>query len=302
MSTLRNKRLFLGALLAGAAMTVQAQQNPTLDNYLFNPVSISPAAAGQQSGDFQSLYDAQWIGLQGAPRTGAVYYDYMSPKKFGFNLGLMDDQVGPMRTQNMGISTAYHLQVGRHVFFATGVKYTFGQTRVDITDEFYVDKVDAAIYDLQGPWIHNVDLSGTLYTRDWYFGLTMKNMAQQEVYRNNFTARMTHLYGARRFKLNQNWTVNPSFLVTVTQNSPLDINIHSFFEFRETIGYGINFSPGDEVGMFFKTDLNNGWNMFYQYNLPITDLIYTSFQSHVLGVGINVSSINRKVISPRYFL
>ena len=80
MSTLRNKRLLLGALLAGAAMTVQAQQNPTLDNYLFNPVSISPAAAGQQSGDFQSLYDAQWIGLQGAPRTGAVLLRLHVPK------------------------------------------------------------------------------------------------------------------------------------------------------------------------------------------------------------------------------
>ena len=303
MYTSRNKmkKIFLAiAVLIGSQ--VLAQQNPTMDNYLFNPVSISPAYAGQQNGQIQSIYDAQWIGLKGAPRTGAMYYDYMSPSRFGFNLGVVDDQVGPMRTQSLGISTAYHLQVADQVYFSTGIRYSIAKTGVDFTDEFYVDKIDQAIYDIDGPWIQNVDLSGTVYSDNWYVGATMKNMVQQEIYTNNFTARVAHLFGGYRFDLENNWTVNPSVLLNVTENAPLDVNLHAFFEYKESLGAGLNLSPSDELGLFFKADILGGWQLFYQYNYPLSELVYITQQSHVIGVGINVMPERKNIISPRYFL
>src|SRR6056300_775269 len=100
MYTSQNKmKKLLLTLMILVGLQVAAQQNPTMDNYLFNPVSISPAYAGHQDGQVQSIYDAQWIGLKGAPRTGALYYDHLTPNRFGFNLGIIDDQVGPMTTQ-----------------------------------------------------------------------------------------------------------------------------------------------------------------------------------------------------------
>jgi len=303
MYTSRNKmkKIFLAiAVLIGSQAV--AQQNPTMDNYLFNPVSISPAYAGQQNGQIQSIYDAQWIGLKGAPRTGAMYYDYMSPNRFGFNLGVVDDQVGPMRTQSLGISTAYHLQVADQVYFSTGIRYSIAKTGVDFTDEFYVDKIDQAIYDIDGPWIQNVDLSGTVYSDNWYVGATMKNMVQQEIYTNNFTARVAHLFGGYRFDLENNWTVNPSVLLNVTENAPLDVNLHAFFEYKESLGAGLNLSPSDELGLFFKADILGGWQLFYQYNYPLSELVYITQQSHVIGVGINVMPERKNIISPRYFL
>ena len=295
------KKIFLAiAVLVGSQAV--AQQNPTMDNYLFNPVSISPAYAGQQNGQIQSIYDAQWIGLKGAPRTGAMYYDYMSPSRFGFNLGVVDDQVGPMRTQSLGISTAYHLQVADQVYFSTGIRYSIAKTGVDFTDEFYVDKIDQAIYDIDGPWIQNVDLSGTVYSDNWYVGATMKNMVQQEIYTNNFTARVAHLFGGYRFDLENNWTVNPSVLLNVTENAPLDVNLHAFFEYKESLGAGLNLSPSDELGLFFKADILGGWQLFYQYNYPLSELVYITQQSHVIGVGINVMPERKNIISPRYFL
>jgi len=281
---------------------VWAQQNPTMDNYLFNPVSISPAYAGQQSGQIQSIYDAQWIGLKGAPRTGAIYYDYMSPKRFGFNICVIDDQVGPMRTQSLGLSTAYHLQVSEEMYFSTGIRYSLNHTAVDFTDDFYVDKIDKAIYDIDGPWLQNVDLSGTLYKKNWYVGGTLKNMVQQEIYKNNYTARVAHFFGGYRFELNDQWTVNPSLLLNITENAPIDVNIHAFFEYEERLGAGLNFSPGDELGIFFKLDLIDGWQLFYQFNYPLSELVYVTQQSHVIGVGINVIPNIKTIVSPRYFL
>ena len=303
MYTSRNKmKKLLLTLLVLMGLQVAAQQNPTMDNYLFNPVSISPAYAGQQNGQIQSVYDAQWIGLKGAPRTGAMYYDYMSPSRFGFNVGVVEDQVGPMRTQSLGISTAYHLQVADEIYFATGIRYTLSKTSVDITDEFFVDKIDQAIYDVDGPWLQNVDLSGTIYSDRWYAGATIKNMVQQELYQNNFTERVGHFFGGYRFDLNNDWTVNPSVLLNVTANAPADANLHAFFEYDERLGLGMNMSPGDEIGMFFKADIMGGWQLFYQYNYPLSDLVYVTTQSHVLAVGIDLNANSKTIVSPRYFL
>lgn len=303
MSTSRNnmkKLLFI--LLILFAVQVDAQQNPTTDNYLFNPVSISPAYAGQQNGRIQSIYDAQWIGLQGAPRTGSMYFDYMSPNRFAFNVGIIDDQVGPLHMQNLGISTAYHLQVADEMFLSVGIRYTLNHTAVDLMDEFYVDKIDQGIYDIDGPWFQNVDLGGTLYKENWYVGLTMKNMVKQEMYKSNYTARIGHIFAGYRFPIQTDWTLTPSLLLNVTENAPLDANMHLFAEFKSYIGAGLNLSPNDEFGMFLKTKLTGGYHLFYQYNYPLSDLVYITKQSHVIGVAIDFIEDNKVIISPRYFL
>jgi len=303
MYTSQNKmKKLLLTLMILVGLQVAAQQNPTMDNYLFNPVSISPAYAGHQDGQVQSIYDAQWIGLKGAPRTGALYYDHLTPNRFGFNLGIIDDQVGPMTTQSIGVTTAYHLQIADDVYFATGVRYTLTHTEVDITDEFYVDKIDQAIYDIDGPWIQNVDLSGAVYNSQWYFGATMKNMVKQEMYNNNFTSRVAHIFGGYKHELNDEWTLSSSFLLNLSANAPLDPNFHFFFEYKDNLGGGINFSPRDEAGMFFKLNVFEGWQLFYQYNYPLSDLVYITKQSHVLGIGIDIKSSQQTLVSPGYFL
>ena len=106
------------------------------------------------------------------------------------------------------------------MYFSTGIRYSLGHTAVDFTDDFYVDKIDQAIYNIDGPWLQNVDLSGTLYTQNWYVGATMKNMVRQEIYANNFTARVGHVFGGYRLELNNQWTANPSVLLNSTEMHP----------------------------------------------------------------------------------
>ena len=43
--------------------TVFSQTHPALENYLFNPVSVSPSYAGRQSGSLSFSHDQQLIGL-----------------------------------------------------------------------------------------------------------------------------------------------------------------------------------------------------------------------------------------------
>ena len=63
---IKNHLTLAVALVIGlSSLTVYGQQHPSLDNYLFTPVSISPANAGMQQQDVVSLVDAQWVGIKG---------------------------------------------------------------------------------------------------------------------------------------------------------------------------------------------------------------------------------------------
>ena len=303
MFTLHFKRVLLSTVLVVFCFEeLYSQQNPTMDNYLFNPVSISPAYAGLQNGHVQSIYDAQWIGLKGAPRTGSMYVDYMSPKRFAINLGFVDDQVGPLHMQNLGLSTAYHLQVQENLFISAGIRYTLNQSSVDIIDEFYLDKIDQSIFNIDGPLFQNVDLSGSIYSRKWYAGATFKNIVVHEIYKSNYSARVGHVFGGYKHSVNDDWNLSVSGLLNVTENAPADMNYHLFVEYSEEIGIGTNFSPNDEIGMFLKARLSDSYLFFYQYNYPLSDLIYVTNQSHVIGIGIDLIPDAKTIVSPRYFL
>jgi hypothetical protein len=90
--------------------------------------------------------------------------------------------------------------------------------------------------------------------------------------------------------------------LNISANAPLDPNFHFFFEYKDNLGGGINFSPRDEAGMFFKLNVFEGWQLFYQYNYPLSDLVYITKQSHVLGIGIDIKSSQQTLVSPGYFL
>ena len=176
----RLANIITAAVLLGS-LSLTAQQHPSLDNYLFTPVAVSPAHAGMQDQHVVSLVDAQWVGLKGAPRTGLISMDYRNLRGLGLNLTLINDQVGPALTQQAAVSGAYHLQVNDMAKLSTGIRLTIGRTAVDLLDETYYDLVDPNIYNLQGPMMANVDIGTTLNTESYYMGVSFKNVNRAEM-------------------------------------------------------------------------------------------------------------------------
>ena len=218
----------LVVLFTLAACTLFGQQHPSLDNYLFTPVAVSPAHAGMQDQHVVSIVDAQWVGLKGAPRTGMISMDYRNLRGLGLNLTLINDQIGPAVTQHAAVSGAYHLQVSDNAKLSTGLRVTVGRTAVDLIDETYYDLVDPNIYDLQGPLMANVDIGSTFNTPTYYAGISFKNVNRAEIYDNNYTAQVLQVFGGHRLPLKDQWSLRSSFLASAATNSPADVNFHAF--------------------------------------------------------------------------
>jgi len=300
------QRNSLAALVTAALVLMaghlSAQQHPSLDNYLFTPVAVSPAHAGMQDQHVVSLVDAQWVGLKGAPRTGLISMDYRNLRGLGLNLTLINDQVGPALTQQAALSGAYHLQVNDIAKLSTGLRLTVGRTSIDLLDETYYDLVDPNIYNLQGPMMANVDVGTTLNTESYYMGVSFKNVNRAELYDNNYTAQVLQIFGGHRMNLKGDWSLRSSFLASATTNAPADLNFHLFMEHQQKWGLGAHYSPADEAGVLLRLNPSRDWHVFYQYNYPLTELVYLTKRSHVIGLSFNVAPRIDSFTSPRLFL
>lgn len=300
------QRNSLAALVTAALVLMvghlSAQQHPSLDNYLFTPVAVSPAHAGMQDQHVVSLVDAQWVGLKGAPRTGLISMDYRNLRGLGLNLTLINDQVGPALTQQAALSGAYHLQVNDIAKLSTGLRVTVGRTSIDLLDETYYDLVDPNIYNLQGPMMANVDVGTTLNTESYYMGVSFKNVNRAELYDNNYTAQVLQIFGGHRMNLKGDWSLRSSFLASATTNAPADLNFHLFMEHQQKWGLGAHYSPADEAGVLLRLNPSRDWHVFYQYNYPLTELVYLTKRSHVIGLSFNVAPRIDSFTSPRLFL
>src|SRR5688500_10473376 len=86
-------------LLLAALEPAKAQQNIQFSQYVFNGLSINPAYAGYKEDLYMNaVYRHQWAGFPGAPRTGGVSLDGVTPGSDG-KVGLggqeLFDQLGP---------------------------------------------------------------------------------------------------------------------------------------------------------------------------------------------------------------
>jgi type IX secretion system PorP/SprF family membrane protein len=207
-----------------------------------------------------------------------------------------------MSTGQLAISSAYHLPISDGWSLSTGLRATLGRTTVDLENETYYDNLDPNIYTLAGPFMANIDLGTTLYSKNMYFGVSFKNVNRAQMYENNYTAQILNIFAGYSTPVNKEWTLRTSFLASGATNSPGDLNLNAFMEHQQKWGLGVHYSPADEMGMMLKINTARDWNIYYQYNIPLTDLVYVTRSSHVVGFAFNVTNSAKNLTSPRFFL
>ena len=106
-NTKQMKKIYL--TLAFALMIVldgQAQQDPHYTQYMYNMNIMNPAYAGsKESLSVGLLYRAQWVEIEGAPKTGTLSIHSPVGKNVGLGLSAITDKIGPVEeTMCMPIS------------------------------------------------------------------------------------------------------------------------------------------------------------------------------------------------------
>ena len=247
--------LFIGVLITFA---VKAQQDSQFTQYVFNGIHINPGYAGSKEELYiQSFYRAQWLGLEGAPRTFSVSADAaLMNKNVGLGLIVSSDQVGAQQHLSAYVNYAYRLRVG----FEESTRLSFGiaggmvQTGIDGGRLNAVQPGDIAVpTGMQSLTVPDARV-GVYYADTTFFaGLSLTNIIARSLANKthenmNVPLPEPHLYfttGAL-FKVNSDVRFKPVLLIKDDFKGPMSIDLNAFFLLKEKVW----------LGGFYKTEAN----------------------------------------------
>ncbi len=322
-------------LLLAISMKGAAQQNIQFSQYIFNGLSVNPAYAGYKEDLYvNAIYRHQWAGFPGAPRTGGISLDGVTPasdKKVGLGMQMLFDKSGPQDALSLYGSYSYRIPLDdedtRRLCLGIGAGVT--QYSIDGTALQYIDNEDAAIpLGKKSVWVPDARFGIYYYTPRFYAGASVMDLfslytdaSRYNWKGNNYsTIRKTqHLYittGAM-FPLGENLQLKPSILIKEDFKGPTNVDINAFLLIGEKLWVGASYRTG--VGIWRKTNLQKDLSELdaasvmvefyateklrigYAYDLTINKMAGYQGGSHEISLGFLIPSKNYTVKNPRYF-
>ncbi len=288
--------------------TLRAQQEPMYSQYMFNMINLNPAYAGSLWGDNVTLlYRAQWMGVDGAPRTGTLSWDTRAPdSNIGYGLQIYDDRLGVEVTSGAQAFYSYRLQFpnSNFVFGLSGgvLNYRAIYSKVTTTDQ------KDPLFDQDVNVILPSVGFGVLYnTERIYMGFSIPALLKTKVNTNSslVSANNHHYFltGGGMVDLSSDFKLEPSALLKVVEGSPLSFDLNMSVWYQNLLGGGISYRYKDALVGIFEVQLSPTLRLGYAYDYILSDLkTYNFGGSHeiMLRYEFNMPKF-RKVLSPKYF-
>lgn len=333
MQTILRAAVTVLLLITGGSAA--AQQNIQFSQYVFNGLSINPAYAGYKEDLYlNATYRHQWAGFPGAPRTGGVSLDGVTPGSEGrVGLGgqVLFDQLGPQEALSFYGSYSYRIPLDaentRRLCIGIGGGVT--QYSIDGSALQYVDNDDVAIpTGKTSNWVPDARVGVYYYSSRFYAGVSVLDLfslysdaSRYNWKGNNYsTIRKTqHLYltAGTVFPLGEKLQLKPSFLVKEDFKGPTSVDLNAFLLIGERIWIGGSYRTN--VNLWKKTGLQRDLEeqnaasamvefyatkqlrIGYSYDLNVNKMAGYQGGSHEISLGFLLPSRKFAVQSPRYF-
>lgn len=319
-----------------SAGMVKAQQNIQMTQYIFNSLSVNPAYAGYKEEWFAQVgLRSQWVGLEGAPKTGSISIDGVTNqtnKKHGVGLQLKADGLGAQSATSIFANYAFRLRLNeedtQRLSFGLGAGVTQYSLDGNKLDPIHVDPTLPT--GRVSEFVPDIRLGVYYNTSKFYFGVSVNDiLADQDselsVYdptTTKYLRRKTHAYimSGFLFNLDDGLKLRPSLLWKEDFKGPssLDLNASLIFDDKLWVGAawrtGVNFldkeypkhSP-ESLGLknafagIVQFYVSKSFRVGYSYDYIISDLSSYQNGSHEITLGLTFGKKQTRVLSPRFF-
>lgn len=275
-----------------------AQGINTSSQYLFNPFSINPAAAGIQSGhQVFANFRAQWVDFPTAPVTKSISYNGQFGKN-GLGFGFSNDRAGALEYNNFNAAYSYNLSLNDNSQLAIGISAQLRRFQVRVEEDMLedVDLADPVVADgLNG--VNNLDFStGVFYTHTngLYAGMSAPTLIQSKFGGNanisgDFNDVAPFYYGLVGYKIkSKNITFDPSVLVRKETGSPFQIELNArAWLLNDVLMAGISYRTGENtVVPMFGLNIENTFQLYYSFDASFNSLSNYHRGSNELTLGL----------------
>ena len=325
-------------VLSGIGMHAKGQQNIQFTQYIFNSMSVNPAYTGYKEEWFGQLgLRSQWVGLDGAPKTGVLSVDgIVDPvnRRHGVGVQLTADKLGPQSASSAYLNYAFRLRLNEadthRLSFGVGAGVT--QYSLNGTMLRPIDGQDGVLPPGRiNNFIPDIRFGVYYYAPKWYAGVSVMDLLSGDQSNNIFRwdntttenlRRKRHMYfmGGALFNFSRGLDFRPSLLVKEDFKGPTSVDVNAMFIFdrRFWIGGGWRtgitvFDRGYRGNSVDQLDNRNALaaivqlyvtptlRVGYSYDYMLSQLNSVQNGSHEITLGITFGKRANRLLSPRFF-
>lgn len=310
MEHLRKILLLVACSLAFSA--AHAQQEVMVSQYMFNGLFLNPAYAGSHGYVSTSLlHRAQWVQMDGAPRTSMAAVDgSLLNGKMGLGFTIVHDQIGVSRDLDMSGHYAYHLRTGQRSRLSLGLRAGLSMYSARLSDLVYWDSNDP----LYQSNIQNALVGKFGFGLYWYDATSYVGISVPTIYAadgqltidapdalDHYFTQHFYLQAGKVFPLGEYFDIKPSTVIKYQPEAPLQADINCNLLYKERIWFGAGYRTGDALVGMVEYQITPQMRIGYAYDMNTSRLRTYNAGSHEVMIGIDLGKDLIKIKTPRYF-
>ncbi|MEZ4855438.1 MAG: type IX secretion system membrane protein PorP/SprF [Gelidibacter sp.] len=302
------KKLYI-ILVMLIALQMHGQQDPQYTQYMYNMNVINPAYAGSKEHlSFGFLYRTQWVGIDGAPKTGTFFGHLPVSDKVGVGLSVIADQIGPVKETNAYADFSYTLRLAGEHRLAFGIKAgaTFHDIGISYNTIDVIDENDPFFAQNINSTTPNVGAGVFYYTDKYYLAFSVPNILNSvHLDANGYKigSEVSHYFltGGYVFQVSPNTKLKPSFLVKSAFSAPtsFDVNLNALF--FEKFEIGASYRLDDSFSGLVNFAITPSLRIGYAYDSVTSDIKRYAPASHEFMLLFDLNFPKNVSRSPRYF-
>jgi len=297
---MKQKLIYIPAILMFCTLQLQAQQTPLYTQYMFNPVLYNPAVAGVESFfQIRSNHRFQWTGLADPPLTNALsFYGPHSTLPMGYGGYIYNDVTGPTcRTSVTGVYT-YNIELPSDMRLSMGLSFGFMQYKVDGTQITLKDPSDMALQNtVYSSYVPDANLGVYLYHNDFYAGFSTAQLinTKLKLYEpgTGLNKLKTHFFltGGYRYDINTDFTLEPSAILKGTAPKAVQFDVNTRVTWQKMVWLGLSYRTGDAVSVLVGYSYEEKIYFGYSYDITLSDLRRHNTGTHEIMFGYRFNDI-----------
>ncbi|MCJ0743189.1 PorP/SprF family type IX secretion system membrane protein [Pedobacter montanisoli] len=323
-------KIYILMIFCCLGLKVSGQQDAQYSQYVFNSIYINPAYAGyKERFNLNANYRAQWVGINGGPRTMAFAVDAVADDgKVGLALQITNDKLGAQSNLSVYANYAYRKLIGYDETTTLALGLGIGLQQSGLFGEMLEGTDPGDNYIPNGTIREigpDVKTGVFLSAEKWYLGLSATNLVgkyflDKKAPNFNYPVPKPHFYFTGGFVtpiVEDQIELKPLFLIKDDVGGPTVLDINAFILLNKKLWIGGGYRTG--IKLYNKPNLNteiknsNGLigmaEMFlgeklrlgYSYDYSTSRLNGYSGSTHEISVSWYFSTLRERRINFCYF-
>lgn len=305
----RNKQYSVNLIVLGFSFLLlgqvsYGQQEVQFTQFIHSTQSYNPAYVGLDGEkSLVALYRAQWIGIEGAPKTQVI--NYGSPtrwKGLAIGFGLLNDKIGPTSETLFNLDFSYTVDLSTDARMVFGIKVSAHLLDINfslLNQDFSFGPDPVLNNSIDNRLSPNIGAGVLYYTPDYYLGLSVPSFLETLYFDHSSFSKAKeklHFYLSSGFLIDINYdlVLRPSFLMKALAGAPLQTDLSLAMLLKEKVTFGLSYRVKAAVSGFIGYQLSDHFFTGISYDRAATDLGQEIFNSGSLELVLKYRFRNNR--------